>query len=182
MKKKRVKEGPQMARVVERNINALLQHRRNEEAKKTLEAKLADKITRFTGSMRFVYIHFTFFATWILWNTGVLGFKPFDASFVILAMAASVEAIFLSTFVLISQNRMNAQADKRAELDLQVSLLSEHEITRLITLVTAIAKKMNIRDANSAEMEELSKDVYPEKVMETMEKVTEEAERKNGDL
>ncbi|HET7897784.1 MAG TPA: DUF1003 domain-containing protein, partial [Flavisolibacter sp.] len=76
-----------------------------------------------------------------------------------------------------SQNRMNAQADKRAELDLQVSLLSEHEITRLITLVTAMAKKMEIPDADDAEIEELSKDVYPEKVMETMEKVTRKKEQ-----
>jgi uncharacterized membrane protein len=65
----------------------------------------------------------------------------------ILAMFASVEAIFLSTFVLISQNRMNLQADKHADLDLQVSLLSKHEVRRLITLVTAIAKKMDIPDA-----------------------------------
>jgi uncharacterized membrane protein len=163
-----------MAKIVERNINALLQHRKDEEQKKTTEERVADNITKFTGSMLFVYIHLALFGIWILWNAGVLGLKPFDPSFVILAMFASVEAIFLSTFVLISQNRMNAQADKRAELDLQVSLLSEHEITRLITLVTAMAKKMNIEDAHDVEIEELSQDVYPEKVIETMEKVSEE--------
>lgn len=85
-------------------------------------------------------------------------------------MFASVEAIFLSTFVLISQNRMNTQADKRADLDLQVSLLAEHEVTRLKTLVTAMAKKMDITEANDPEIEELSKDVQPEKVLDTMEK------------
>ncbi len=73
--------------------------------------------------MAFVYIHLALFGLWIIWNLGWLGLKPFDKSFVILAMFASVEAIFLSTFVLISQNRMNVQADKRAALDLQVSLL-----------------------------------------------------------
>lgn len=164
---------PQMAKVVERNINALLQHRQQEEEKKTTEERVADNITKFTGSMLFVYIHLALFGTWILWNVGAMGLKPFDPSFVVLAMFASVEAIFLSTFVLISQNRMNAQADKRAELDLQVSLLSEHEITRLITLVSAMAKKMDIQDANDKEIEELSQDVYPEKVIETMEKVNE---------
>jgi uncharacterized membrane protein len=178
MKKSQPQEIPQMARVVERNITALLHQRKQEEAKKTTEEKIADTITRFTGSMLFVYIHLALFGAWILWNVGLFGVKPFDPSFVILAMFASVEAIFLSTFVLISQNRMNAQADKRAELDLQVSLLSEHEITRLITLVTAMAKKMNIEDANDAEIEELSKDVYPEKVIETMEKVAERQEEK----
>src|SRR5947208_16971551 len=105
-----------------------------------------------------------------MWNLGWLGLKPFDPTFVVLAMFASVEAIFLSTFVLISQNRMNIQADKRADLDLQISLLTEHEVTRLISLVTAMAKKMDIEDAHHPEMEELSKDVHPEKVMDTMEK------------
>ncbi len=174
MKRPGNNEAQHMARIVERNISALLDHRKRENANKTREEKIADSITRFTGSMLFVYIHLALFAAWILWNLGLFGLKPFDPSFVVLAMFASVEAIFLSTFVLISQNRMNEQADKRAELDLQVSLLSEHEITRLITLVTAMAKKMNIEEADDAEIAELSKDVYPEKVMETMDRVTKE--------
>jgi uncharacterized membrane protein len=159
----------QMAQIVERNIKALLDHERKQEIKKTFEERIADGVTRFTGSMLFVYIHLFLFTVWVLWNTGLFGLPKFDPSFVVLAMFASVEAIFLSTFVLISQNRMNEQANKRAELDLQISLLSEHEVTRLITLVSAIAKKMNIEEANDKELEELSKDVYPEKVIETME-------------
>jgi uncharacterized membrane protein len=163
-----------MAYVVERNIKALLERRKEEEKAKSTEEKIADNITRFTGSMMFVYIHFFMFATWIIWNLGWLGLKPFDPSFVVLAMFASVEAIFLSTFVLISQNRMNEQSDRRADLDLQVSLLTEHEVTRLITLVTAMAKKMDIADANHPEMDELAQDVHPEKVLDTMEKHKEE--------
>ena len=159
-----------MAYIVERNIDALLKRSKEEEQQKTFEEKIADTVTRFTGSMLFVYIHLILFSVWIFWNVGWLGLKPFDPSFVVLAMFASVEAIFLSTFVLISQNRMNAQADKRADLDLQVSLLAEHEITRLITLVTAIAKKMDIEDAYNPEIDELAKDVHPEKVLDTMEK------------
>ena len=159
----------QLANVVERNITALLERHRREEQQKKLEEKLADSVTRFMGSMPFVYIHVAMFGTWIGWNLGWLSLKPFDPSFVTLAMFASVEAIFLSTFVLISQNRMNIQADKRADLDLQVSLLTEHEVTRLIHLVTAIAKKMDIAEAHHPEIEELSKDVQPEKVLDTME-------------
>ena len=74
--------------------------------------------------MRFVMIHALLFGAWIVWNLGwIPGLPPFDPTFVVLAMVASVEAIFLSTFVLITQNRMAAMADKRADLDLQVSLL-----------------------------------------------------------
>ncbi|HEU4470959.1 MAG TPA: DUF1003 domain-containing protein [Flavisolibacter sp.] len=133
-----------MAHVVERNIEALLQRRKAEEKIKSAEDRIADSVTRFTGSMVFVYIHLFLFGTWIAWNLGWIGLTPFDPSFVVLAMFASVEAIFLSTFVLISQNRMNEQSDKRADLDLQVSLLTEHEVTKLITVVSAIARRMNI--------------------------------------
>lgn len=84
-------------------------------------------------------------------------------------MVASVEAIFLSTFVLITQNRMAVLADKRADLDLQISLLAEHEITRLISLVTAIAERLELDAAQNPELSELSQDVAPEKVMEKME-------------
>lgn len=158
-----------MTRIVERNIQALLKRKLAEDQQKNTEGRIADLVTRFTGSMAFVYIHLCLFGVWILWNSGVLGFKPFDQSFVVLAMFASVEAIFLSTFVLISQNRMATLADKRANLDLQVSLLAEHEVTQLITLVRAIAQKMDIQEAANPEIDELAKDVQPEKVLDTME-------------
>ncbi len=80
------------------------------------------------------------------------GLPKFDPSFVILAMMASGEAIFLSTFVLISQNRM-AAADKRADLDLHVSLLTEHVLTKLVELVTAMAERVGVRANANPEIE-----------------------------
>lgn len=161
---------PGMAQVVERNIQALLARRRDDDQKKTREERVADNITRFTGSMRFVYLHLGLFGLWIAVNLGWVPLVPrWDPSFVILAMVASVEAIFLSTFVLISQNRMAALADKRADLDLQVSLLSEHEITRVIKLVTAIAERMGIDESRDPELFELAQDVAPERVLDEME-------------
>ncbi|MGI4821881.1 MAG: DUF1003 domain-containing protein [Janthinobacterium lividum] len=161
--------GTDMARIVERNIQALTKRHHAENKVRSWQDRLADNVTAFTGSMTFVFLHLGLFGLWIVWNLGWLGLKPFDASFVVLAMFASVEAIFLSTFVLISQNRSAAEADKRANLDLQVSLLSEHEITRLITLVTAIAHKMDIELANDPEIAELARDVLPEKVLDSIE-------------
>lgn len=156
--------------VVERNIRALLLRRRNVDAEKPLHERVADVVTRFTGSMTFVYIHLVLFGGWAAVNFGWVPFvRPFDPTFVLLATLASVEAIFLSTFVLISQNRMAALEAQRADLDLQISLLSEHEITRLITLVTAIAAKMDIAEAKHPELLELAKDVAPEAVLQTME-------------
>src|SRR5262249_52131709 len=111
-----------------------------------------------------------FFGTWIAWNLGLLHLKPFDRNFIILATFAAIEAIFLTTFVLIGQRRSNLQADKWAELDLQVSLLTEHEVTRVLNLIKEVAKKMDIEEAHDKEIEELSKDIPPEKVLDTMEK------------
>lgn len=158
-----------MAQVVERNIRALVSRRQEEERARRLEERVADRITAFTGSLRFVYLHIVLFAAWIIIGTGFTPLPAFDPSLVLLAMFASVEAIFLSTFVLISQNRMAALADKRADLDLQISLLAEHEVTRLITLVTQIAQQMGVEAAHDPELDELAKDVKPERVLDEME-------------
>jgi uncharacterized membrane protein len=159
-----------MARVVERNIEALIAHRQSEERKLSWHEVIADRITRFTGSMVFVYLHLLVFGGWIVVNLGWLpGVRPFDPTFVMLAMIASVEAIFLSTFILISQNRMMAQADRRADLNLQISLLAEHEVTRLIQMTTKLCAHLGIDISEHGDIQELSRDVRPEKVLESIE-------------
>jgi uncharacterized membrane protein len=158
-----------MAGVVERNIRALIEQRRQEESSRTAEERVADTVTRFAGSMRFVYLHLAVFGLWVAVNLGHTPRLEFDPTFVTLAMVASVEAIFLSTFVLITQNRMSAQAERRAELDLQVSLLAEHEITRLIHLVSTIADHFGLEAAKDPELPELKQDVRPEKVLERID-------------
>lgn len=164
-----------MAAVVDRNIEALLARRHAEEKSKGIQERIADNITRFTGSMRFVYIHLVLFGSWIFVNLGWVPLvRPFDPTFVVLAMIASVEAIFLSTFVLISQNRMQVVADRRDELNLHISLLAEHEVTRVITLVTAIGKRMGVEESHNPELDELGKDVAPEKVLDRMSEVEQE--------
>ncbi|WP_410055056.1 DUF1003 domain-containing protein [Microvirga sp. Mcv34] len=158
-----------LASVLERNIDALHHKRREDERKASLQDRIAELITRFSGSMAFVYVHLVLVAGWVAINLGIVpGIPVFDPTFVILATFASVEAIFLSTFVLISQNRAAAEADRRAELDLQTNLLSEHEITRLLTLTRAIAAHLGIREANDPELEELERHVAPEKVLDRL--------------
>jgi uncharacterized membrane protein len=155
---------------LKRNIQALEDRRRQEAASATREEKIAEAITSFTGSMRFVYLHLALYGAWILVNLGVIpGVPRFDPSFVVLAMVASVEAIFLSTFVLISQNRMAAAADKRADLDLQISLLAEHELTTLTELVSAIAARLDIKADANPDIQEAKKDIAPEAVLDEIE-------------
>jgi uncharacterized membrane protein len=161
---------PGMGSVLIRNIDMLKRRRDQEEAAASFQDRLAAAITRFTGSMAFVYLHLVLFGFWIIVNLGLMSFMPqFDPSFVVLAMVASVEAIFLSTFVLISQNRMATAADKRADLDLQINLLAEHEVTKIITIVSAIADHLNISTNVDAEVEELKQDVAPEAVLDEIE-------------
>ena len=157
-----------LSSALKRNIEALEERRRQEAATATRQERLAEAITSFTGSMQFVYLHLALYAAWILINLGVLpGLPKFDPSFVILAMEASVEAIFLSTFVLISQNRTAAAADKRANLDLQINLLAEHELTKLTEVVTAIAARLDVR--LDAEIDEVKKDIAPEAVLDELD-------------
>ena len=89
----------------------------------------------------------------------------------ILGTSASVEAIFLSTFVLISQNRMAAAADKRADLDLHVGLLAEHEVTKLVTMVSAITSHLGIETDADVEIHELEQDVAPDAVLDEIERI-----------
>ena len=123
--------------------------------------------------MRFVCLHAAVYGFWVIANLGwIPALAPWDPTFVVLAMIASVEAIFLSTFILITQNRMAASADRRAELDVQISLLAEAEITKLVELVSEIAERMDVPAAAHEEVEEMKRQVAPEAVLDAIEEST----------
>lgn len=155
---------------VRRNIDSMREEERRHVAQLGWEAKLANLITRFAGSMRFIYIHLFGFGFWITANAGLLPHVPaWDPTFVMLGMIASVEAIFLSTFILISQNTMSAAADRRAALDLQINLLAEHEVTKLFLLVSAIAEKTGAAIPQEPALHEVRRDVRPEIVIRAID-------------
>ncbi|MEH3101673.1 DUF1003 domain-containing protein [Sphingomonas adhaesiva] len=150
------------------NIARLTRRQQQADRAAPLADRLAGRITAFTGSMAFVGLHVALFGGWIVWN---LWFAPkFDPTFVVLAMIASVEAIFLSTFVLISQNRMAAQSQARADLDLHINLLAEHELSRLAALVRQIAEKVGVEPP--ADLTEIEHDVRAEEILDTLDQVT----------
>ncbi len=161
---------PRVAEAVERNVHTLREIRRQMDKKKGAEDRIADLITRFTGSMAFLYLHVVWFAVWILMNLGWGGSQPFDPfPFGLLTMIVSLEAIVLSTFVLISQNRLAEMSDRRADLDLQVNLLAEYEITKILCLTDAIADHLGLEVGNDAELEELKTHISPEAVLHKMD-------------
>lgn len=170
---------PELAGVVQKNIASLITMRNAEERKKSFQSKIADLLTSFSGSMIFVYVHAIWFGLWIALNVGWIGNKPFDPfPFSLLTLVVSLEAIFLSTFVLISQNHAGRIADKRADLDLQINLLAEHEITRLLTLMDAVSDHLGVDVDRKPDVEELKEDVGAEQVLDEIES-RENTERKN---
>ena len=164
-------------RVLDRNIDGLRQRREQEVQRAGAQQRAAAAITGFVGTMAFAYLHVVVVLGWTMINLGWIPAVPrFDRSFVGLATVASVEGIFLTTFVLISQNRDAKLSDRRAELDLQINLLAEHEITKLITLVRRLALHQGL-DVDQADIGELERDVAPEAVARELEQETPAAKR-----
>jgi uncharacterized membrane protein len=172
--------GPGISAVVHRNIRLLTEVRLREEARKSLADRIADRITTFAGSMTFVVVHAVWIGAWVVLNLGwVPRVEPWDPPPpVMLAVIVSVEAIFLSTFILIRQNRMQQLADRRAELDVQIGLLTEHELTRAIQMLDAIAQRLDVPRPPTPELEEIKRDVEPEKVIMEIQKVEDDLSAK----
>jgi uncharacterized membrane protein len=161
----------ELSPVLDRNIARLERREDAEQASRTFGEIVAAKVTAISGSMGFVYFHLAAVTAWTITNVGLApGIAPFDPTFVILATAASVEAIFLSTFVLISQNRDAAMAERRAELDLHVSLLAERELTTLARVVRSIAVKLDVPVDDLPEVRDAQRTVAPEKILDRLEK------------
>jgi uncharacterized membrane protein len=173
----RAKDQTPIAGVLDRNIHAIINSRKAEEKKIGWQDRIAQRITGFVGTLRFVFLHLFVFGCWISANLGPVRALRFDPNFSVLDILVSIEAIFLSTFVLINQNRMAKLDARRADLDLQVSLLAEHEITHLVTLVTAIASKMNLEHAKNPVLDELKQEIKPEQILAEIEIRQEKADQ-----
>jgi len=112
--------------------------------------RVADFFTRFSGSMAFVYLHAVWFLAWMIWNLKLIPvFRPFDPfPFGLLTMIVSLEAIFLSTFVLISQNREQRLSAVRDEIQTQIALYEEQELTQVLRIVHRIEKHLGLKEDN----------------------------------
>jgi uncharacterized membrane protein len=136
-------DGPSNVRIRRHRITAL---KARADQSRTRAEKLADQMTDAFGSTAFLVFNTIWFVVWIVWNTRIIpGLAPFDAfPFGMLTMVVSLEAIFLSVFVLIAQNRSAKVDQLRAEVDLQVDLIAEQELTKLLQLVSMLAEKQGI--------------------------------------
>jgi uncharacterized membrane protein len=162
-----------------RNVELVAQLEQAAKAKRTVVDRIVDVITAFCGSIAFVWLHLLWFGGWILPNLmpGIHHWDPFP--FGLLTMVVSLEAILLSTFILITQNRQAQLAERRNHLDLQINLLSEQENTKMLTLLHAIARKLEVEGCDDREITLLKRDVPVARVAKQIER-TIEAESEGG--
>jgi len=129
-----------------------------ESLERTYTESIADAITTFFGSIAFIWLHVLWFSLWIIFNLRGWGFEPVDPfPFTFLTMIVSLEAIFLSAFILMSENRQGRLADRRARVNLQVDVISEREITKLMELVMDIHSQLGIKKPVDDELESMQK-------------------------
>lgn len=132
--------------VVREHIDLIYRLEQESLARRTWLERMADAVGDFLGSAAFLVLHATIFTLYFLINLGhIPGIRAFDPyPFELLSMATSVEALFLSTFVLMKQNRMGRRADSRGHLDLQINLLTEKEITLVLQMLRVMGEHMGL--------------------------------------
>lgn len=161
------------------NVMAISQLEHAANAKRSRSDVVADAIAKFCGSMTFVWVHIVWFGGWILANTlpHIKHIDPFPFQF--LTLVVSLEAIFLTTFIMISQNRQSNIADRRNHLDLQINLLAEQENSKMLAMLEAILKRMEIPDEDP-DVQILEEATRPEKMMEQIEQAMAEEQKKQS--
>ncbi len=135
--------------------------------------RIGDAIGSFAGSMSFVVLHVVFFALWFTVNgklvAGVFAFDPYP--FILLSMVVSVEAVLLSTFVLMKQNRESKRAEHRQQLTLQIDLLAEQESTKTLQLLQRVCHRLGIEDVgDDHEMKTLTKNTAVDELADELKK------------
>jgi len=155
--------------LTQQNVETVTKLEEAAREQRTPTDRLAAKIASFCGSMTFVWVHVVWFGGWILLNLvpGIPHIDPFPFTF--LTLIVSLEAIFLSTFILISQNLDSRISERRSHLDLQLNLLSEQENTKMIVMLHAIAAKVGADLTQDPHLKALSEETQPERLIEQIE-------------
>jgi uncharacterized membrane protein len=145
---------------LEENVEAIKSWERASLHLRSKAEQMSDWIAATVASGPVMVAHVIWFAAWVVVNIGLVpGIAPFDAfPFPFLTLTVSLEAIFLTLFVLASQNRLSRQADKRSHLDLQIDLLAEREMTAVLQLLWDIAAKLQVETSvKSEQLRDLAK-------------------------
>ena len=147
-------------------------------AQRSMIERIADRLTRIAASTLFLVLHVAWFLAWILSNTGAFGLRPFDPfPFGLLTMIVSLEAIFLSIFVLMAQSRESAVAELREEVSLQVVLRMEEEVTKTLQLVAGLYARLGYQVSVDAELREMLGPLDPDTIEKDLIEQIQEARR-----
>ena len=161
---------------VENTLNEII---KLESLEQTASERIAERIASFTGSMFFVWLHVVWFSLWIAVNLPSINSRPVDPfPFTFLTMIVSLEAIFLSTFILIAENRQARLADRRARVNLQIDMIAEREVTKLMQLVVEIHGHLGIPAGTDPELENMKQATNIDHLTEAAQTI----ENHNGDL
>jgi len=171
-----VSKGRSVEELTEQNIEKVTRLEQAAREQRTPTDRIAELIAHFCGSMKFVWVHVIWFGVWILFNSlpNLPHLDPFPFTF--LTLIVSLEAIFLSTFILISQNLETRMSERRSHLDLQLNMLAEQENTKMIAVLLAIAEKVGAETSRVPHLEALSEEILPEKLAEQIEAKIENSE------
>lgn len=140
---------------------------------RNLRERIGDAVADFAGTMTFVLMQLVIFAAYAFLNSGkVPGVKPWDPyPYILLALLVSLEGVLLSTFVLMKQNRMSRRSEQRSHLDLQINLLAEKEITKMLQMQRLICDRLNIHEpSRDTEVTELSEHTAVENLARELER------------
>ncbi|HTM37549.1 MAG TPA: DUF1003 domain-containing protein [Terriglobales bacterium] len=154
------------------NVQEIARIEREALLRRSRAERLGDLIATHAGRIWFIVLHIVWFLLWIALNAGwgsqALGFDPFPFS--LLTMIVSLESIFLSLFILMSQNRSARQADQRSHLDLQINLLSERENTKMLKMLQALCSYHGLAAGVDPEIEDLAARTKPQEVLQELAK------------
>jgi uncharacterized membrane protein len=156
-----------------RNIETVARLEEKFLEQRNLRERIGDAVAGFMGTMTFALIQLVLFAVWAVLNSGTVpGIRPWDPyPYILLALLVSLEGVLLATFVLMKQNRMSRRADQRSHLDLQINLLAEKEITKILQLQRLMCERLGLPEASlDREVEELSEQTAVENLARELEK------------
>jgi uncharacterized membrane protein len=157
------------ADLTRQNVLAMRKLEQLAVAKRTTADRVAEFVAKFCGSITFVWIHAVGFSVWLAWNAlpRLPHFDPYPFTF--LTLVVSLEAIFLSSFILISQNYEMRVTERRSQLDLQINLLAEQENTKMLQLLDRMARKMGVTEEDDPEIRALEQATRPETLARQIE-------------
>src|SRR6202142_2493729 len=160
------------SRHAEAHIDSIVKQEEEALERRSYSERFADSVGVFAGSLTFVVLHLLLLIAWLVMNSGKFsGVRPFDRyPFSLLGVIVAVEAVILSSFILMRQNRMMRRGELRDHLNLQVDLLAEKEITKVLQMVRAICGHMGLQSIMAdKDIRELSKKTSIESLRQTLQ-------------